>query len=263
MSDMPIITTKHNILDILKHPEDFIDEYSDTEIMTLPDYEAAGGILRILVGVDEDGRYYLVLEDDDTAEDVYSKNEETLMETFVRILDENIEREPGLTSVLHKLRKEYPHLDIECTCSACPEQYEIWDSNDENYPQIGYLRLRGGQFTVECPDAGGELVYKACPNGCMFFEDEEREKYLREAVVAVLEWKKIRDEATQKVRAYIIADDHRLEDYSDVEICSDLDFEIALSQMESKLEEATNETLVEFAQAIDSNAVSYEKHGCR
>ena len=199
----------------------------------------------------------------DTAEDVYPRDEETLMETFVRILDENIEREPGLTSVLHKLRKEYPHLDIECTCSACPEQYEIWDSNDENYPQIGYFRLRGGQFTVECPDAGGELVYKACPNGCMFFEDEEREKYLREAVVAVLEWKKIRDEATQKVRAYIIADDHRLEDYSDVEICSDLDFEIALSQMESKLEEATNETLVEFAQAIDSNTVSYEKHGCR
>lgn len=34
-SDMPIITTKHNVLDILKHPEDFIDEYSDTEIMTL------------------------------------------------------------------------------------------------------------------------------------------------------------------------------------------------------------------------------------
>ena len=56
MNDMPIITTKHNILDILKRPEDFIDEYSDTEIMTLPDYEAAGGILRILVGVDEDGR---------------------------------------------------------------------------------------------------------------------------------------------------------------------------------------------------------------
>ena len=76
MSDMPIITTKHNILDILKHPEDFIDEYSDTEIMALPDYEAAGGILRILVGVDEDGRYYLVLEDDDTAEDIYPKDEE-------------------------------------------------------------------------------------------------------------------------------------------------------------------------------------------
>ena len=106
MSDMPIITTKHNILDILKRPEDFIDEYSDTEIMILPDYEAAGGILRILVGVDENDRYYLVLEDDDTAEDVYPRDEETLMETFVRILDENIEREPGITEVLHKLRGE-------------------------------------------------------------------------------------------------------------------------------------------------------------
>ena len=187
MNDMPIITTKHNILDILKRPADFIDEYSDTEIMTLPDYEAAGGILRILVGVDEDSRYYLVLEDDDTAEDVYPRDEETLMETFVRVLDENISREPGITEVLHRLRKEYPNLDIECTCSACPEQYEIWDSEDEDYPQIGYLRLRGGQFTAEYPDAGGELVYKACPNGCTFFEDEERERYLTDAVRACVE----------------------------------------------------------------------------
>jgi len=37
------------------------------------------------------------------------------------------------------------------------------------------------------PDAGGELVYKACPNGCTFFEDEERERYLTEAVRACVE----------------------------------------------------------------------------
>ena len=183
----PIITTRYNIFDILKYPDKFIDEYSDTEILTLPDCEAAGGILRILVGVDEDGRYYLVLEDDDTAEDVYPKDEETLMETFVRILDENISREPGITEVLHRLRKEYPNLDIECTCSACPEQYEMWDSEDEDYPQIGYLRLRGGKFTAEYPDAGGEIVFEASPEGYNFFVDGEREQFLRSAVKACVE----------------------------------------------------------------------------
>ena len=183
----PIITTRYNIFDILKYPDKFIDEYSDTEILTLPDCEAAGGILRILVGVDEDGRYYLVLEDDDAAEDVYPKDEETLMETFVRILDENISREPGITEVLYRLRKEYPNLDIECTCSACPEQYEMWDSEDEDYPQIGYLRLRGGKFTAEYPDAGGEIVFEASPEGYNFFVDGEREQFLRSAVKACVE----------------------------------------------------------------------------
>lgn len=186
-SDIPVITTKHNILDILKRPEAFIDECSDTEILTLPDFEAAGGILRILVGVDEDGRYYLVLEDDDMAEDVYPEEDETLMETFVRVLDENLTREPGIPEVLHGLHKEYPSLDIECTCSAAPEQYEIWDSEDEDYPQIGYLRLRGGKFTAEYPDAGGEIVFAASPEGYNFFVDGEREQFLRSAVKACVE----------------------------------------------------------------------------
>lgn len=165
--------------------------------------------------------------------------------------------------IVSACHKEYPSFDITCTCSAYPEQYEIWDKSDENYSQIGYLRLRGGQFTVECPRAGGELVYKAYPNGYAFFDDEEREKYLRAAVVAVAEWKNVRNEATKKIHTYILADDHRLEDYSDVELCSNLDYEIAISQMNAKLEEAANETLVEFAKAIDDGTVSYEKHGCR
>lgn len=36
------------------------------------------------------------------------------------------------------------------TCSACPEQYDVLD--DDGF-QIGYLRLRWGEFTVEVPDA--------------------------------------------------------------------------------------------------------------
>lgn len=85
------ITTKFNIVDILTCPEKYIDEYSDTEILTVPDEEAVGGVLRFLVGV-EDGRYYVVVEDDYSADDIYPEKEETLMQTFIRALNDNLMR---------------------------------------------------------------------------------------------------------------------------------------------------------------------------
>ena len=71
------------------------------------------------------------------------------------------------------------------TCSACPEQY---DAYDEDGQKIGYLRLRHGNFTVECPDCGDELVYHAHPDGDGCFDPEERDYYLRFAVAAIELW---------------------------------------------------------------------------
>ena len=62
------------------------------------------------------------------------------------------------------------------------------DAFDAHGVQVGYLRLREGTFTVECPDVGGELVYEAEPRGDGAFEDEEREGYLGEATRAIQEW---------------------------------------------------------------------------
>ena len=86
------ITTQFNIVDVLAHPETYIDEYSDTEILTIPDEEAVGGILRFLVGV-EDGQYYIVVEDDYSSDDIYPQNDETLMQAFIRALNDNLMRE--------------------------------------------------------------------------------------------------------------------------------------------------------------------------
>lgn len=86
------ITTKFNIADVLTHPEKYIDEYSDTEILTIPDEEAVGGILRFLVGVEE-GQYYVVVEDDYSADDVYPEQGEPLMQTFIRAINDNLMRE--------------------------------------------------------------------------------------------------------------------------------------------------------------------------
>lgn len=68
------------------------------------------------------------------------------------------------------------------TCSRAPEQYDVYKGKI----QIGYLRLRHGLFRADYPECGGKTVYKALPTGDGAFEDHERDKYLSEAVAALL-----------------------------------------------------------------------------
>ena len=78
---------------------------------------------------------------------------------------------------------------LKRTCFACPEQYDaILDCAEGDYPigaQVGYLRLRWGDFRVDFPDCGGETIYIAKPNGDGEFDDDERDYYLRFAVDAI------------------------------------------------------------------------------
>ena len=69
--------------------------------------------------------------------------------------------------------------DIELirTCYACPEQYDAFVDGE----QVGYLRLRHGEFTVEYPDVYGKLIYEAEPEGDGLFSDNEREYFLNKA----------------------------------------------------------------------------------
>ncbi len=77
-----------------------------------------------------------------------------------------------------------PEIKLVETCWACPEQYDAF----LNGKQVGYLRLRHGQFTVECPDVEDELVYSAKPIGDGRFETNERDLYLNKAKKAILNW---------------------------------------------------------------------------
>jgi hypothetical protein len=72
-------------------------------------------------------------------------------------------------------RGEKVTLLLECTCCACPEQYDAWTPDGR---KVGYLRLRHGWFTVDAPDENGVTVYQAQPQGDGFFWDDERERYL-------------------------------------------------------------------------------------
>ena len=71
--------------------------------------------------------------------------------------------------------------ELKLTCGACPEQYDVY----KNGKKVGYLRLRHGGFTAECPDCGGKYVYGANPKGDGCFEEDEREFYLKEAIKAI------------------------------------------------------------------------------
>lgn len=74
-------------------------------------------------------------------------------------------------------------LVLKLTCSACPEQYDVYKGESI----VGYLRLRHGDFRVDFPDAGGKTIYEASPNGDGSFETEERLEYLEKAVDCILE----------------------------------------------------------------------------
>lgn len=70
------------------------------------------------------------------------------------------------------------------TCSACPEQYDVFDQEDK---RVGYLRLRHGCFRADYLKCGGETLYKASPDGDGCFEDYEREYHLYKAIRAIQE----------------------------------------------------------------------------
>lgn len=66
-------------------------------------------------------------------------------------------------------------IRLVMTCPMCPEQYDAYVGDQK----VGYLRYRHGQFTVEFPDCGGEMVYEAeLEGGFGVFADDERERYL-------------------------------------------------------------------------------------
>ena len=75
-------------------------------------------------------------------------------------------------------------VELVLGCSACPEAYDAFIDN----VMVGYLRLRHGKFTVECPDSGGERVFLAFPKGDGIFDADERDHYLNAAIEAINIW---------------------------------------------------------------------------
>ena len=72
-----------------------------------------------------------------------------------------------------------------------------------------------------------------------------------------------RYEMELKVKEYVTGDTHKLEDYSDIEICCEADREDALRLMDDRIANTSDAKLKEFCNAIKTNTVDYMIHGCR
>ena len=90
---------------------------------------------------------------------------------------------------------------LQMTSIACPEQYSLLDAAGE---MRAYFRLRGGSYSVECPDVFGDLVYSRHWDGednmwkGGFDSQEERQEELQKGIDAVLfyetdEWQPLED----------------------------------------------------------------------
>lgn len=78
-------------------------------------------------------------------------------------------------------------LNFIQTCGACPEQYDVKDSEGN---QIGYIRLRYGSLYCQYPDVGGEVIYSADIGGNLtgcFQSDKQRKFHLNRIAGKLLE----------------------------------------------------------------------------
>lgn len=78
--------------------------------------------------------------------------------------------------------REIAGYTLRLTSIACPEQYDVFNKNNE---RVGYLRLRNGWFRADCPDCGGDTVYEAHTRGDGCFDEDERLPQLTSAVAAI------------------------------------------------------------------------------
>jgi|GEM_PF-6919214 len=51
----------------------------------------------------------------------------------------------------------FKNLTAKQVCCGCPESYHVFD---ETKKQVGYLKLRGGYFSVRYPNSDGETIFE-------------------------------------------------------------------------------------------------------
>lgn len=87
---------------------------------------------------------------------------------------------------LYELLPQCQELDFVLTCASHPEQYDVYD---EAGKEVGYLRLRWGEFRVDYPTCGGETLWRfAFPDQFKgeFEGEEERTLFMYRAKSLIL-----------------------------------------------------------------------------
>ena len=116
-----------------------------------------------------------------------SENQDKRLEALQKMVE--LDEELGLYDKIKSSCPEDREIDglkLVCTCGACPEQYDVYNTEGT---RVGYLRLRHGWFRADVPSAGGETVHESYPMGDGTFNDEEeRVAHLTEAVKKIKAW---------------------------------------------------------------------------
>lgn len=134
---------------------------------------------------------------------------------------------------------------LQKTCAACPEEYYA----SVNGEHVGYLRLRNGAFTVECPHADDELVYCNECIGDGSFDESERERELNNAKEAICGWLDGRENKAKKAGNF-------------VEI-KNLGFKLPNERLAACLVTAINECINKAAEQSRINAMAECLDACR
>ena len=74
--------------EILTNPYEYVNNSQDIVLAEIYEDEEIDNPIYIMIGSDEYEDYYLVVEDNDTSEDIYPEDEETLLELYIRLLEE-------------------------------------------------------------------------------------------------------------------------------------------------------------------------------
>lgn len=72
-------------------------------------------------------------------------------------------------------------IELKQICPVCPEAYDAFVDGE----RVAYLRLRHGHFRVDVPNAGGDTIFTAEPEGDGFSMPFEREGFLNAAKEAI------------------------------------------------------------------------------
>ena len=82
------VICKDNIEEVLSSPQDYVDSSEDLVLLRIFHSSDIVNPTYIMIGCDEYGKYYLVVEDNDVSEDYPLSDGETLSELFVKLLNE-------------------------------------------------------------------------------------------------------------------------------------------------------------------------------
>lgn len=81
------IICSENVEDVLAHPEEYVDETFDKPLISVFSSATIDNPTYLMVGQDEqDGRFYVVVEDNEVFEDYYPETNQSLNDLFDSLL---------------------------------------------------------------------------------------------------------------------------------------------------------------------------------